>query len=48
VVATLVNAHQQSGSYEINWEALTVSSGIYFYSIVAGDFHQTKKMVLMK
>jgi M6 family metalloprotease-like protein len=47
-VAKLVNEQQQPGSYQIKWDASTISSGIYFYSITAGDFSQTKKMILLK
>ncbi|NWG27973.1 MAG: T9SS type A sorting domain-containing protein [Ignavibacteriaceae bacterium] len=47
-VAVLINNQQQPGRYEIKWEASNVSSGIYFYSISAGNFQQTKKMILLK
>jgi len=47
-VATLVNKQQKAGYYEIDWNAVNNSSGIYFYKIQAGDFLETKKMILMK
>ncbi len=47
-VATLVNEEESAGQYSINFKAGSLSSGIYFYSVVAGSFHQTKKMVLVK
>ena len=47
-VATLVNSKQKAGYYEINWNAANNSSGVYFYKIQAGDFVDTKKMILMK
>jgi hypothetical protein len=47
-VATLVNSRQESGSYESEWDATGVSSGIYFYRIQAGDYIDMKKLVLMK
>ena len=47
-VATLVNEQQQPGSYEIKFDATNVSSGIYFYQLKAGDFIDTKKMILIK
>ncbi len=47
-VATLVNNNMKEGSYEVNFNASSLSSGIYFYSIEAGDFKAIKKMVLMK
>ncbi len=47
-VKSLVNREYSAGSYEVNFDASQLSSGIYFYSISAGDFHSTKKMILMK
>ncbi|MFZ2323910.1 MAG: carboxypeptidase regulatory-like domain-containing protein [Ignavibacteriaceae bacterium] len=47
-VETLVNEQKTAGKYEVNFNASYLSSGVYFYSIKAGDFIQTRKMVLMK
>jgi len=47
-VATLVNAQQQPGSYEVNWDASGFASGIYFYTLTSGDFISTKKLILLK
>ncbi len=47
-VATLVNKKQKPGNYEVNFDASELTSGIYFYSIKAGNFYQTKKMLLIK
>jgi len=47
-VATLVNEEKSAGSYKVEFDASILSSGIYFYNIQAGDFVETKKMVLMK
>lgn len=48
-VSTLVNEKGMSaGTYEITWHASNLSSGIYFYSIKAGNFSNTKKMILAK
>jgi len=47
-IATLVNGKNQPGEHTITWNASNVPSGVYFYRIVAGDFVQTKKMVLTK
>jgi hypothetical protein len=47
-VATLVNSNMKAGSYEINFNASQLSSGVYFYSIEAGDFKAVRKMLLMK
>ncbi len=51
-VATLVNAKQAPGKYSVQFNATTASgglpSGIYFYILRAGNFVQTRKMILMK
>ena len=47
-VATLVNEEKPAGSYEVEFNAASLSSGIYFYKIQAGSFVETKKMILMK
>jgi hypothetical protein len=47
-VATLVNSNIKAGSYEINFNASQLSSGVYFYSIEASDFKAVRKMLLMK
>lgn len=47
-VATLVNTQQAQGAYEVKFDASRLSSGIYFYTLTAGDFVKTKKMMLLK
>lgn len=47
-VAILVKEEKTAGSYIFNFDASKLSSGIYFYSITAGNFHQTRKMILTK
>ncbi|HZW40007.1 MAG TPA: T9SS type A sorting domain-containing protein [Ignavibacteriaceae bacterium] len=47
-IAQLVNEEKQSGEYEVEFNGSSLSSGIYYYKIQAGEFVQTKKMVLMK
>jgi pullulanase/glycogen debranching enzyme len=47
-VKTLVNKYEQSGTYEITFNAANLSSGIYFYQIRTNNFVSTKKMVLIK
>ena len=45
---TLVDEHKPAGSYEVNFNAEELVSGIYFYKLQAGTFNETKKMVLVK
>jgi subtilisin-like proprotein convertase family protein len=47
-VTTLVNEFKQAGSYEINFDASGLSSGMYFYKIETGGFADTKKLLLIK
>ncbi|MCW8803518.1 MAG: T9SS type A sorting domain-containing protein, partial [Ignavibacteriaceae bacterium] len=47
-VATLVNETKTAGEYDIDFNAATIASGIYFYRLQAGDFVETKRMMLMK
>ncbi len=47
-VATLVNEEKSVGSYEVEFYGTEIVSGIYFYRLQAGNFIETKKMVLMK
>jgi len=48
VVATLVDEYKPAGSYELTWNAGNLSSDIYFYRIQAGNFIETKKMLLLR
>jgi hypothetical protein len=53
LVRTLVDEPKHPGSYEVRWDGRDedgneVASGIYFYKLQAGDFSQTRKMVLVK
>ncbi len=47
-VAILVNENKQPGNYEVEFNASSFVSGIYFYTLTAGNYRQTKKMVLLK
>jgi photosystem II stability/assembly factor-like uncharacterized protein len=47
-IATLVNEEKQTGIYEMTWNAENLPSGIYFYQLRAGNFIQTRKMLLLK
>jgi hypothetical protein len=53
VVKTLINDQQTDGYKSVQWNAANnagqpVSAGLYIYTIQAGEFRQTKKMVLLK
>ena len=53
VVRTMVNTQQNAGFKSVQWNATnnmgqSVSAGLYLYTIQAGEFRQTKKMVLLK
>lgn len=47
-VATLVNASKEAGTYQVNFDASKLSSGVYIYTLNAGNYTQSKKMLLMK
>ncbi len=47
-VATLVDEYRTAGRYEVEFDASSLKSGIYFYRFHAGDFTATKKFILMK
>jgi hypothetical protein len=47
-VVTLVDQEISAGFYAQQWNAINVSSGVYFYRLQAGSFTETKKLVLLK
>jgi len=47
-VNTLLNRELKPGEYNIQFDATEFTSGIYFYTLAAGDFYQTRKMILLK
>ena len=52
-IKSLVNTNQEAGFKSVQWDATnnlgqSVSAGMYIYTIQAGEFRQTKKMVLLK
>jgi hypothetical protein len=47
-VATLVNEEKPAGEYEVEFDGSNLPSGIYFYQLKAGEFAETKKMILLK
>ncbi len=47
-VATLVNERQEPGTYTVRWDANGHASGVYIYRLVAGNFTETKRMLLVR
>jgi hypothetical protein len=47
-VADLVNEYESAGNYSADFNALNLSSGVYFYSLTVNNFTQTRKMILEK
>jgi hypothetical protein len=47
-VKTLVNEERRQGSYEVNFNAFNLPSGIYFYRLQTGNLIETKKMLFVK
>ena len=47
-IATLVNEEKNYGTYKVNWNAQNIPSGVYFYKMQAGNFSETKKLILLK
>ena len=47
-VGILVNGDLSAGTYEYEWNAVNLPSGIYFYRFTTGNYTETKKMILVK
>lgn len=47
-ISVLVQEFKQRGSYSINFDGSKLSSGIYYYQLISGNFIETKKMILIK
>ncbi|MCX6138643.1 MAG: T9SS type A sorting domain-containing protein [Ignavibacteriales bacterium] len=47
-VAVLVNEKKDAGRYSVHWNASAMPSGVYFYTLNAGQFRETKRMSLIK
>ncbi|NWF88376.1 MAG: hypothetical protein HXY50_02835 [Ignavibacteriaceae bacterium] len=47
-VATLIDEYKPAGSYEVEFDASKLTSGVYFYTLKAGDYHSYRKMLLLK
>ena len=47
-VAVLVNEKREAGVHEVKFDGSNLASGVYFYRLQAGDFAQTKRLMLLK
>lgn len=47
-VSSIVSDELEAGSYTRQWNATDIPSGVYFYRLQAGNFNQTKKLILLK
>jgi hypothetical protein len=47
-VTSLIDQEQQAGLYQVKWKGQEAASGTYFYKIEAGEFTETKMMMLLK
>ena len=47
-VSVLVNEEKPAGIYDVQFNATNLPSGVYFYRIFAGDFTETKKLIILK
>jgi hypothetical protein len=48
IIKTLVNEYQPRGKYKVTFDAVSLSSGIYFYRLELGDFSASRKLILLK
>ena len=47
-ITTLINEEKSAGGYRVDFDASKLPSGVYFYTLNAGSFSQTRKMLLLK
>ena len=47
-ISTPVNEKQSPGTYEINFNGSSLSSGVYFYTLISGEYKETRSMILTK
>ncbi len=47
-IISLVNENLSPGTYEADWNASNYPSGVYYYKLIAGEYTETRKMILLK
>jgi hypothetical protein len=47
-IKTLIDEKESVGTYNVHFDAKGINSGVYFYKIIAGDFTQSNKMIVIK
>jgi len=47
-VASPASGRKKAGTYSVTWDATEFASGVYFYRLTAGDYTETKRMLLLK
>jgi hypothetical protein len=47
-VKTLIDEHRQPGAQNVTFDASNFTSGVYFYCLRAGEYSETRKMILLK
>jgi hypothetical protein len=47
-VGTLVDGTEEAGFKSVTWDAATFASGVYYYRLTAGTFHEIRKMILLR
>lgn len=48
IISRLVNQNLEPGTYAVDWDGSAFPSGIYFYTFLAEDYKETKRIVLLK
>ncbi len=47
-IATLVDEEKSAGRYQARWDAAGLCSGVYLFRLQAGEFVETKKLILLR
>ena len=47
-VSVLYNGYKKPGNYQIEFDGSNLASGVYFFTLISGDYRDTKKMLLIK